>query len=138
MSGHSKWATIKRKKGALDAKRGKTFTNIIKEIQIAAKGGGGDEETNPRLRSAITAAKAVNMPNENIKKAILRGTGELPGVVYEEITYEGYGPAGVAIIVKCLTDNKQRTVAEVRHLSVSLMVLSLKTAPFRGCSTRKV
>jgi YebC/PmpR family DNA-binding regulatory protein len=115
MSGHSKWATIKRKKGALDAKRGKTFTNIIKEIQIAAKNG-GDEEANPRLRSAIAAAKAVNMPNENIKRAIQRGTGELPGVTYEEITYEGYGPAGVAVIVKCLTDNKQRTVAEVRHL----------------------
>ena len=116
MSGHSKWATIKRKKGALDAKRGKTFTNIIKEIQIAAKNGGGDEESNPRLRSAIVIAKSVNMPNENIKRAVLRGTGELPGVTYEEISYEGYGPAGVAVIVKCLTDNKQRTVAEVRHL----------------------
>jgi len=116
MSGHSKWATIRRKKGALDAKRGKIFTSLIKEIQIAARDGGGDESANPRLRAAIAAAKAVNMPNDNIKKAILRGTGELPGVNYEEVSYEGYGPAGVAILVECLTDNKQRTVAEVRHL----------------------
>lgn len=116
MSGHSKWATIRRKKGALDAKRGKVFTAIIKEIQVAARYGGGDEESNPRLRSAINAAKAANMPNENIKKAIQRGTGDLPGISYEEITYEGYGPGGVAILVECLTDNKQRTVAEVRHL----------------------
>lgn len=116
MSGHSKWATIRRKKGALDAKRGKIFTTLIKEIQIAARNGGGDEESNPRLRTAIAAAKAANMPSENIKRAIQRGTGELPGVTYEEITYEGYGPGGVAILVECMTDNKQRTVAEVRHL----------------------
>ena len=116
MSGHSKWATIKRKKGATDAKRGKMFTNLIKEIQIAARDGGGDETANPRLRTAITAAKNANMPNDNIKKAILRGTGDLPGVHYEEISYEGYGPAGVAVIIECMTDNKQRTVAEVRHL----------------------
>jgi len=116
MSGHSKWATIKRKKGALDAKRGKMFTTLIKEIQIAARSGGGDENTNPRLRSAVLAARGANMPNDNIKKAIQRGTGELPGVTYEEITYEGYGPAGVAMMVECTTDNKQRTVAEVRHL----------------------
>jgi len=116
MSGHSKWATIRRKKGALDAKRGKIFTSLIKEIQIAARNGGGDEESNPRLRTAIIAAKAANMPSDNIKRAIQRGTGELPGVVYEEITYEGYGPGGVAVLVECLTDNKQRTVAEVRHL----------------------
>jgi YebC/PmpR family DNA-binding regulatory protein len=116
MSGHSKWATIKRKKGAADAKRGKIFTNLIKEIQLAARDGGGDENANPRLRTAIAAAKAVNMPGENIKRAILRGTGELPGVSYEEVTYEGYGPGGVAILVECTTDNKQRTVAEVRHL----------------------
>jgi len=116
MSGHSKWATIRRKKGALDAKRGKLFNTIIKEIQIAAKTGGGDENTNPRLRSAIAVAKAANMPNDKIKMAIQRGTGELPGVNYEEVNYEGYGPGGVAILVECLTDNKQRTVAEVRHL----------------------
>ena len=116
MSGHSKWATIRRKKGALDAKRGKIFTTLIKEIQVAARNGGGDEESNPRLRTAVAAAKAANMPAENIKRAIQRGTGELPGVTYEEITYEGYGPGGVAVLVECMTDNKQRTVAEVRHL----------------------
>ncbi len=116
MSGHSKWSTIKRKKGAADAKRGKIFTTLIKEIQVAARQGGGDETSNPRLRTAITAARGANMPNDNIKKAILRGTGELPGVTYEEITYEGYGPAGVAMFVECMTDNKQRTVADVRHL----------------------
>jgi YebC/PmpR family DNA-binding regulatory protein len=116
MSGHSKWATIRRKKGALDAKRGKVFTTIIKEIQIAARNGGGDEDANPRLRTAIAAAKAANMPSENIKRAIQRGTGELPGVHYEEVSYEGYGPAGVAILVECMTDNKQRTVAEIRHI----------------------
>lgn len=116
MSGHSKWATIRRKKGALDAKRGKMFTTLIKEIQVAARNGGGDEETNPRLRTAVATAKAANMPSENIKRAVQRGTGELPGVTYEEITYEGYGPGGVAVMVECMTDNKQRTVAEVRHL----------------------
>ncbi len=116
MSGHSKWATIRRKKGALDAKRGKIFTSLIKEIQVAARNGGGDEESNPRLRTAVATAKAANMPSENIKRAIQRGTGELPGVTYEEVSYEGYGPGGVAILVECLTDNKQRTVAEVRHL----------------------
>lgn len=115
MSGHSKWATIRRKKGALDAKRGKIFTTLIKEIQVAARNGGGDESTNPRLRTAITAARAANMPMDNIKKAIQRGTGDLPGVHYEEIVYEGYGPGGVAILVECMTDNKQRTVSEVRH-----------------------
>ena len=116
MSGHSKWATIRRKKGALDAKRGKIFTTLIKEIQVAARNGGGDEDSNPRLRTAVLAAKAANMPGENIKRAIQRGTGELPGVTIEEITYEGYGPAGVAVLVECMTDNKQRTVSEVRHL----------------------
>lgn len=115
MSGHSKWATIKHKKGALDAKRGKIFTRLIKEITIAAKLGGGDPDGNPRLRGAIAAAKAENMPNENIKRAIQRGTGELEGVSYEEITYEGYGPGGVAIIVDVLTDNKNRAVSEIRH-----------------------
>jgi YebC/PmpR family DNA-binding regulatory protein len=115
MSGHSKWATIKHKKGALDAKRGKVFTRLIKEITIAAKLGGGDPDGNPRLRGAVAAAKAENMPSENIKRAIQRGTGELEGVSYEEITYEGYGPGGVAIIVEVLTDNKNRAVSEVRH-----------------------
>ncbi|MGB6742976.1 MAG: YebC/PmpR family DNA-binding transcriptional regulator [Terracidiphilus sp.] len=114
MSGHSKWATIKHKKGALDAKRGKTFTRLIKEITIAAKGG-GDPDGNPRLRTAILAAKAENMPAENIKRAIQRGTGELEGVNYEEITFEGYGPGGVAIIVEVLTDNRNRAVSEIRH-----------------------
>ena len=116
MSGHSKWATIRRKKGALDAKRGKIFTTLIKEIQVAARSGGGDENANPRLRSAITAAKSANMPNDNIKKAIMRGAGDLPGVTYEEVSYEGYGPGGVAIMLECLTDKKQRTVADIRHL----------------------
>ena len=115
MSGHSKWATIKHKKGAADAKRGKIFTRLIKEITIAAKFGGGDPDGNPRLRGAIVAAKAENMPAENIKRAIQRGTGELEGVSYEEITYEGYGPGGVALIVDVLTDNKNRAVSEVRH-----------------------
>ncbi len=115
MSGHSKWATIKHKKGALDAKRGKIFTRIIKEITIAAKGGGGDPDGNPRLRGAIAAAKAENMPQDNIKRAIQKGTGELEGASYEEMTYEGYGPGGVAIIVDVLTDNKNRAASEIRH-----------------------
>ncbi len=115
MSGHSKWATIKHKKGALDAKRGKIFTRLIKEITIAAKQGGGDPDGNPRLRGAIAAAKAENMPQDNIKRAIQRGTGELEGVSYEEITYEGYGPGGVAVIIDVLTDNKNRAVSEIRH-----------------------
>jgi len=114
MSGHSKWATIKHKKGALDAKRGKIFTRLIKEITIAAKNGGGDPDGNPRLRTAVLAAKAENMPAENIKRAIQRGTGELEGVSYEEISFEGYGPGGVAVIVEVLTDNRNRTAGEVR------------------------
>ena len=115
MSGHSKWATIKHKKGALDAKRGKTFTRLIKEITIAARSGGGDPDGNPRLRTAIAAAKAENMPQDNIKRATQRGTGEIEGAAYEEITFEGYGPGGVAIIVEVTTDNRNRTVSEVRH-----------------------
>jgi YebC/PmpR family DNA-binding regulatory protein len=115
MSGHSKWATIKHKKGALDAKRGKTFTRLIKEITMAAKSGGGDPEGNPRLRTAIAAAKAENMPADNIKRAMQRGTGELPGATYEEIMFEGYGPGGVALIVDVTTDNRNRTVSEIRH-----------------------
>ncbi len=116
MSGHSKWSTIKRKKGAIDEKRGKIFTSIIKEITISARLGGGDESANPRLRQAIAKAKSANMPADNIKRAIKKGTGELPGVSYEEGSYEGYGPAGVAIMMEILTDNKKRTVAEIRHL----------------------
>jgi YebC/PmpR family DNA-binding regulatory protein len=116
MSGHSKWATIKHKKGALDAKRGKIFTRLIKEISIAAKNGGGDPDSNPRLRTAIAAAKAENMPADNIKRAIQRGTGELPGAVYEEFTLEGYGPGGVAIMCDINTDNRNRTVSEIRHV----------------------
>jgi YebC/PmpR family DNA-binding regulatory protein len=116
MSGHSKWHTIKHKKGALDAKRGKMFTRIIKELTVAARNGGGDPDSNPRLRTVIADAKAVNMPADNIKKAIQRGTGELPGVNYEEVTYEGYGPGGAAVIIEALTDNKNRTVGELRHM----------------------
>ncbi|HZB89316.1 MAG TPA: YebC/PmpR family DNA-binding transcriptional regulator [Terracidiphilus sp.] len=114
MSGHSKWATIKHKKGALDAKRGKIFTRLLKEIAVAAKGG-GNPDSNARLRTAVAAAKAENMPADNIKRAIQRGTGELEGVNYEEITFEGYGPGGVAVIVEALTDNRNRTVSEIRH-----------------------
>ncbi len=116
MSGHSKWATIKRKKGKLDQERGKLFTQHIKEITVAAREGGGDPINNARLRTAIAAAKGVNMPADNIKRAILKGTGQLPGVVYESITYEGYGPAGVAIMLEVMTDNKNRIVAEIRHM----------------------
>lgn len=116
MSGHSKWSTIKHKKAAADAKRGKVFSRISKELSIAAKQGGGDLDTNARLRTVIASAKAVNMPSDNIDRAIKKGTGELPGVSYEELTYEGYGPAGVAIMVRCLTDNKNRTAAEIRSI----------------------
>lgn len=116
MSGHSKWATIKHKKGAADAKRGKLFTKLIKEIAVAARIGGGDPDSNPRLRTAIADAKAVNMPADNIKRGIQRGTGELPGVQYEEIVYEGYGPSGVALIMEIATDNRNRTLAELRHI----------------------
>jgi YebC/PmpR family DNA-binding regulatory protein len=116
MSGHSKWHTIKHKKGAADAKRGRIFTRIIKEISVAARAGGGDIDSNPRLRTIVAEAKSVNMPAENIKRAIRRGTGEEPGVNYEEVTYEAYGPGGTAIILEGLTDNKNRTVGEIRHL----------------------
>ncbi|MBU0729269.1 MAG: YebC/PmpR family DNA-binding transcriptional regulator [Proteobacteria bacterium] len=115
MSGHSKWANIKHRKGAADARRGKIFTRLNKEITVAARMGGGDPLGNPRLRSAIASAKTENMPKDNIDRAIKKGTGELEGAVYEEITYEGYGPGGVAILVDCMTDNKNRTVADVRH-----------------------
>ncbi len=116
MSGHNKWSTIKHKKSKADAKRGKLFTKIIRELTTAAREGGGDPEGNPRLRAAIQAAKAANMPAENITKAIQRGTGELPGVAYEEVVYEGYGPGGVAVMLQVLTDNRNRTTAEIRHL----------------------
>src|ERR1700744_1414778 len=115
MSGHSKWATIKHKKGALDAKRGKIFTRLIKEIQIAARSGGGDPDGNPRLRTAILAAKGVSMPSDNIKKAIMRGTGELEGGQIDEVMFEGYGPGGAAGLVNVATDNRNRTVSEIRH-----------------------
>ena len=116
MSGHSKWASIKHKKGALDAKRGKIFTRLIKELTIAARNGGGDPDMNPRLRTVIADAKAANMPADNIKRAIRRGTGEEPGVSYEEAQYEAYGPGGSALIIETLTDNKNRTVGELRHM----------------------
>jgi YebC/PmpR family DNA-binding regulatory protein len=116
MSGHSKWATIRRKKGALDAKRGKLFTKLIKELTIAAREGGGDPGGNPRLRLAIDNAKAANMPADNIERAIKKGTGELEGTTISELTYEGYGPGGIALLIEVATDNKNRTVAEVRHI----------------------
>ena len=116
MSGHSKWASIKHKKGAADAKRGKLFTRIIKELTVAARDGGGDPDMNPRLRTVIADAKAGNMPAENIKRAIRRGTGEEPGVTYEEVSYEAYGPGGAALLIEVMTDNTNRTVGEIRHL----------------------
>lgn len=116
MSGHSKWSSIKHKKGAADARRGKIFSKLIKELTVAARMGGGDPSGNPRLRSAILAAKAENMPKDNIERAIKKGTGELEGTTYEEINYEGYGPGGVALLVDCLTDNKNRAVAEVKYI----------------------
>jgi YebC/PmpR family DNA-binding regulatory protein len=116
MSGHSKWHTIKHKKAAADAKRGRVFTKIIKEITVAARIGGGDPNANPRLRTVLAAAKAANMPKDNIDKAVKKGTGELPGVSYEEVSYEGYGPGGVAVFVQAVTDNRNRTLPEIRHL----------------------
>jgi YebC/PmpR family DNA-binding regulatory protein len=116
MSGHSKWHTIKHKKGAADAKRGKVFTRLIKELTVAARAGGGDPDMNPRLRTVIAEAKQQNMPADNIKRAIRRGTGEEEGLSYEEVTYEGYGPGGVAVLVDTLTDNRNRTVGEIRHI----------------------
>src|SRR5262245_15993621 len=116
MSGHSKWHTIKHKKAAADAKRGRVFTRIIKELTVAARVGGGYPDGKPRLRTVLAAAKAANMPKDNIEKAIKKGTGELPGVSYEEVAYEGYGPGGVAVIVQALTDNRNRTLPEIRHL----------------------
>ncbi|MBW2731866.1 MAG: YebC/PmpR family DNA-binding transcriptional regulator [Deltaproteobacteria bacterium] len=116
MSGHNKWSTIKHKKGAADAKRGKLFTKLIREISVAARAGGGDQAANPRLRSAVITARAGNMPGDTIDRAIKRGTGDLEGVEYEEVSYEGYGPGGTAVLVETLTDNRNRTVSEVRHI----------------------
>jgi len=116
MSGHSKWSTIKHKKAAADAKRGQVFTRIIKELTVAARLGGGDIDANPRLRTAVAAAKAANMPQDNIKRAIAKGTGELPGITYDEVAYEGYAPGGVAVYVDTLTDNRMRTTPEIRHM----------------------
>jgi len=116
MSGHSKWSTIKHKKGAADAKRGKIFTRILKEMTVAARMGGGDPVGNPRLRAAVAEAKAANMPKDNIERAIKRGSGELEGVIYEELTYEGYGPGGVAVMVETMTDNTNRTTPEIRQI----------------------
>ncbi len=116
MSGHSKWSTIKHKKAATDAKRGKIFTRLIREIQVAAREGGAEEDSNPRLRSAVATAKAQSMPSENIKRAIMRGSGQLEGETYSEVTFEGYAPAGVAVLVETVTDNRNRTVAELRHI----------------------
>jgi len=116
MSGHSKWASIKHKKAAIDAKRGQLFTKLIKELTAAARSGGGNQETNIRLRAAVQKAKESNMPSDNIEKAVMRGTGELPGVTYEEATYEGYGPSGIAILLEAVTDNKNRTTAELRNI----------------------
>jgi len=116
MSGHSKWSTIKRKKGVTDARRGKVFTKLIKEITVAARFGGGDPDANPRLRTAIATARAENMPKDNIERAIKKGTGELEGATYEEVCYEGYGPGGAAVLVESLTDNKNRTVADIRYV----------------------
>jgi len=134
MSGHSKWATIKRKKGKLDAERGKLFTRAIKEITIAARDGGGDQDGNPRLRTAVLAAKAVNMPADNIKRAIQKGTGELPGVSYEEHTYEGYGPGGVALFLEVLTTGRLRTSATS---SPNTTATSARPAASTGCSPRR-
>ncbi|MDD5557721.1 MAG: YebC/PmpR family DNA-binding transcriptional regulator [bacterium] len=116
MSGHSKWHSIKHKKAAADAKRGKVFSKIVRELSVAARAGGGDADANPRLRAVILKAKAVNMPADNIDKAVKKGTGELPGVSYEEVNYEGYGPGGAAILVSCLTDNRNRTASEIRNI----------------------
>lgn len=116
MSGHSKWATIKRQKGKADAARGKLFNRLIRELTIAARIGGSDPESNPRLRTAVSAARAANMPSKNIETAVLKGSGQMEGVAYEEITFEGYGPGGIAIMIECMTDNRNRTVAEVRHV----------------------
>ncbi len=133
MSGHSRWSTIKRKKGKADAERGKLFTKLIRELTVAAREGGGDLEANPRLRTAVAAARAANMPADNIKKGIQKGTGELEGVRYEQSSYEGYGPGGVAILVEVLTDNKNRTVADIRHIFTKHNGSMGRSAVSAGC-----
>ena len=138
MSGHSKWATIKHKKGALDAKRGKIFTRLIREITMAARQGGGDPDANPRLRGAVAAAKAENMPADNIKRAIQRGTGELPGSIYEEISFEGYGPGGVALIVEVTTDNRNRPSAKFAMPSRRTVATWVNPIRSASCSPRRV
>jgi len=138
MSGHNKWSTIKHKKGRADAKRGKLFTKIIREITVSAREAGGDPDSNPRLRAAVAAAKAANMPADNIKRAIDRGTGAIDGVTYEEISFEGYGPGGVAVMLELLTDNWNRTTPEIRHLFQSTAEISARTAAWRGFLPAKV
>ena len=137
MSGHSKWHSIKHKKAKVDAARGRIFTKIIKEITVAARMAGSDPAANPRLRVALAQAKAANMPAKNIDNAIKKGTGELPGVVYEDVTYEGYGPGGVAMYITAVTDNKNRTVAEIRHLLGKYGGNLGESAVWPGCSKRK-
>jgi YebC/PmpR family DNA-binding regulatory protein len=134
MSGHSKWATIKHKKAATDAKRGRAFTRLIRELTIAARIGGGDSNSNPRLRTAILAAKNENMPNDNIERAILRGTGQLEGEVYDEVTFEGYGPGGVGILIQVVTTNRNRAVGEMRHLMGKNKETWPKPERWDGCS----
>jgi len=138
MSGHSKWSTIKRKKGANDAKRGKIFTRLIKEITVAARSGGGDPEGNPRLRSAIISAKADNMPKDNIARAIKKGTGEIAGEVYDEILYEGYGPGGVAVLVECMTDNRNRPSLMFAITLPKAMATWGNPVALPGCLRKKV
>jgi len=137
MSGHSKWSSIKHKKGATDAKRGKIFTKLIKEITVAARFGGGDPASNPRLRTAIQAAKNENMPKDNIERAIKKGTGELEGVNYEESIYEGYGPGGAAVFIESLTDNKNRAVADIRHILSKAGGIWGPMDALRGCLKKK-
>ena len=137
MAGHSKWAGIKHKKAIIDSKRGKVFTKLAKEITVAARLGGGDPSANPRLRTAIAKARGASMPNDNIDKAIKKGTGDLEGVTYEEISYEGYGPGGVAVMMDVMTDNKNRTVAEIRSIFTKRADSWGRTAVSAGCSTKK-
>jgi YebC/PmpR family DNA-binding regulatory protein len=138
MSGHSKWATTKRKKAIVDGKKGKAFTKIIREMMVAAREGGGDPGGNPRLRTALDKAKAVNMPQDNIQRAIKKGTGELEGQAYESITYEGYGPGGVAVVVDCLTDNRNRTAADIRSIFTKNLGNMGEVEALAGCSNGRV
>ena len=137
MSGHSKWANIKHRKAAVDAKRGKVFTKLIRELTVAARHGGGDPEANPRLRAAISAAKGQNMPNDTIERAVKRGSGDGEGMDLHEITYEGYGPGGSAVLVQVLTDNRNRTVSDVRKIFAKYGATSVRAAVWRGCSNSR-